>query len=48
MEINPLVVVIGPQASGKSILAKLTYYFTEFTNEGLWRSLREGVNLKSF
>lgn len=48
LEINPLVIVIGPQASGKSILAKLTYYFTDGISQALTRSLREGISLQSF
>jgi AAA ATPase domain len=30
--IKPVTLMIGPQASGKSVIAKLLYYFTEFTS----------------
>jgi hypothetical protein len=30
LELGPLTVIIGPQASGKSVLSKLTYFFTQF------------------
>jgi len=34
IEIAPITIVIGPQASGKSVLAKLTYFFRSiFTDE---------------
>lgn len=33
MEINKFNIIIGPQAEGKSIIAKLIYYFKQFTGE---------------
>src|SRR5687767_9555543 len=33
MELKPINVIIGPQASGKSVTAKLLYYFKSFFSE---------------
>ena len=33
MELKPINVIIGPQASGKSVTAKLLYFFKSFFGE---------------
>ncbi|EMW7172850.1 AAA family ATPase [Vibrio fluvialis] len=41
VELNKLTVFIGPQASGKSILAKLFYYFNEFALDILFDCIKD-------
>ena len=33
LEISPLTLIIGPQASGKSVLSKLVYFFTHIITD---------------
>lgn len=41
MELKPINVIIGPQASGKSVTAKLLYYFKSFFTE-IYKGILEG------
>ncbi len=41
MELKPINVIIGPQASGKSVTAKLLYFFKSFFNE-IYKSILNG------
>jgi hypothetical protein len=43
----PLTVIIGPQASGKSVLCKLSYFFVSLLVEAS-RALSEGADFDSF
>lgn len=44
LEIGRFTVIIGPQASGKSVLAKLVYFFRDFLSFGILESLEEGLD----
>ncbi|ELV8742456.1 hypothetical protein QNF04_004239, partial [Vibrio vulnificus] len=41
IKINNLTVFIGPQASGKSLLAKLAFFFENIVKEKLLESIRD-------
>lgn len=43
----PLTVIMGPQASGKSVLCKLSYFFVSLLQEET-RALSEGSDLEAF
>jgi hypothetical protein len=43
----PLTVIIGPQASGKSVLCKLSYFFLSLLQEA-GRAISEGAELDAF
>ncbi|HIE5512655.1 TPA: AAA family ATPase [Stenotrophomonas maltophilia] len=47
LEINPFTILIGPQASGKSVLSKLVYFFIDQVNEQ-YKSLLEGLSFDDF
>lgn len=47
IEMYPINVLIGPQAGGKSIIAKLFYFFKSFFDEML-QSIRDGLSQKEF
>jgi AAA15 family ATPase/GTPase len=40
IDVKRFTILIGPQASGKSIIAKLLYFFREFLNKQFIRSIR--------
>jgi len=42
LDVKRINIIIGPQASGKSILAKLIYFFREIINEKLLQSVANG------
>lgn len=44
VEIKPITILIGRQASGKSIIAKLTYFFRTFLGETFVSSIRKREN----
>jgi len=44
IEIKPITILIGRQASGKSIIAKLTYFFRTFLGETFVSSIRKREN----
>lgn len=48
IDILPIVLLIGPQASGKSIIAKLTYFLKEFTSSEMMRALQEETTFTHF
>lgn len=43
IEIGGFTVLIGQQASGKSIIAKLCYFFTEFATEALFDGIKDNA-----
>jgi predicted ATPase len=47
LELGNLTVLIGPQASGKSVLSKLVYFFNSLLDEQ-FKTLLEGQNLEKF
>jgi len=47
LELGPLTVLIGPQASGKSVLSKLTYFFNDLLREQ-FRSVSLGRTIDEF
>jgi hypothetical protein len=46
-ELAPLTVVIGPQASGKSLLSKLTYFFADILHSQ-YGSAERGLSIKPY
>lgn len=46
-EVSGLTVLIGPSASGKSILSKLIFFFNDLLNDQ-WQTLEEGKGINSF
>lgn len=47
LEISSLTVLIGPSASGKSILSKLIFFFNDLLNDQ-WQVLEDGKGIDSF
>lgn len=47
LELSPLTVVIGPQASGKSLLAKLSYFFADVLHDQYGNAER-GLSIKPY
>ncbi len=46
-KLSPLTVIIGPQASGKSVISKLTFFFLSLWNDQ-FSSLEDGDDLEAF
>jgi predicted ATP-binding protein involved in virulence len=47
LELKPITILIGPQASGKSLISKLIYFFADITNIQ-YRNAEDGDPLKLF
>lgn len=47
IDISSLTVLIGPSASGKSILSKLIFFFNDLLNDQ-WQTIEEGKGLDNF
>lgn len=47
LEVSTLTVLIGPSASGKSIISKLIFFFNDLLNEQ-WQTIEEGKGLDAF
>ena len=48
VELKPMTVIIGPQASGKSIIAKLVYFFRHMLADQVFRSVAAGSPLSDY
>jgi predicted ATPase len=48
IDLKPFVVIIGPQASGKSLLAKITYFIKEFLFSDFVSALQKDNTWKKF